>query len=77
MVSALAVRGVLSSKLRIGFQRSFDGADGELLLWIPDIVAGTVTAARGDGRRECLKLIAHQVVDVDVDLGGKGAKPRS
>jgi hypothetical protein len=78
LVNALAVRGVLSPSLRVGFQRSFDGVDGELLLWIPDVVAGAVAAACGDGRREYLEPIAHQVVEVEVDLGAeKSAKPRS
>ena len=73
----MRARSTLGPGLRIDFQPSFDGVDGEILLWIPDVVAGAIAAARGDGRSEFLAPIARQVIDLTVDLGGQSAKPRS
>lgn len=41
--------GTLSPAIRADFARPFNGRDGEVLLWLADIVAGAVSAAHGDG----------------------------
>jgi hypothetical protein len=50
------------------FAHPFDGRDGEVLLWLPDIVAGAVSAARGDGDAQYLLAIEHLLSEHPVDL---------
>lgn len=60
----------------VDFAHSFNGVDGEILLWIPDIVAGAVAAARGDGDGQLLTPMVDSVVEIMIDLHSC-AKPRS
>jgi hypothetical protein len=68
LVDALRARGVLGRGLRIDFCRFFNGVDGEILLWIPDIVAGAFSAAHGDGVQRFAAPLRDVVAEVQIQL---------
>jgi hypothetical protein len=68
LVDALRSRGVLRSGLRIDFCQFFNGINGEILLWIPDIVAGAVSAAHGDGVHRFVVPLREVLVEVQIEL---------
>lgn len=67
-VGTLRARGIIGKRLRVDFLHSFDGNDGEILLWLPDIVAGAVAAARGDGDVELRATLAGSLRELVIDL---------
>ncbi|WP_253756539.1 hypothetical protein [Hamadaea flava] len=69
LVDALRGSGVLRPTLVIDFAHSYNGIDGEILLWIPDIVAGAAAAAHGDGDRSFLDPMGHLVLEIPLELG--------
>jgi hypothetical protein len=59
---------VVVQVLRVEFGRYFNGVDGEVLLWVPDIVAGAVGAARGDGDFQFVEPIRDLLVEIDIEF---------
>lgn len=68
MINKMSVRGMLSSDMRVEFGRYFNGVDGEALLWIPDIVAGAIGAARCDGDARFVEPIKDAVLEIDIEF---------
>jgi hypothetical protein len=68
LFNLLRVRGTIGDSIRVDFAHPFNGRDGEVLLWLPDIVAGAVSAARGDGDGQYLLAIEHLVSEHPVTL---------
>ncbi len=66
-VAAWRARGELPAALRIDFGRPY-GPHGEPLLWLPDIVAGAVSAARGDKHPQYLTALRHVVTEHVIEL---------
>lgn len=69
LVDALRARGTIGQRLRVEFAHPFDGRGGELLLWLPDIVAGAVRVARGDGDGQYLAPLESLVTEYRLTLG--------
>lgn len=68
MVSSMRLKGALRGQIRVEFGRYYNGVDGELLLWIPDIVAGAVGAARGEGDFQFVEPIEDLLVEIDIEF---------
>jgi hypothetical protein len=68
MISRMSVKGMLRPEMRVEFGRYFNGVDGEVLLWVPDIVAGAVGAARGDGDFQFVEPIRDLLVEIDIEF---------
>jgi hypothetical protein len=68
LVDRLRVRSVIGPAVRVDFAHPFDGRDGELLLWLPDITAGAVSAARGDGDEQYLGPLEGRLEEFPLQL---------
>ena len=67
LVDLLRVQGVLGPDLRVEHVRP-TGMLGEPLLWLADIVAGAVSAARGDGELQYLAPLEPLLIEHIVSL---------
>lgn len=66
-VAAWRSRGELPATLRVDFGRAY-GPNGEPLLWLPDIMAGAVSAARGDKNPQFLAPLRRVVTEHVIEL---------
>jgi len=66
-VEAWRAQHVIGGDLRVDFAQPY-GPAGEVLLWLPDIVAGAVSAARGDGDERYLTALEPILTEITIDL---------
>jgi hypothetical protein len=67
MVNALRMRGEIPDTLRVVFAQSY-GPQGEPLLWLPDIVAGAVSAVHADGDNRYAAILRPRLAELVIDL---------
>jgi hypothetical protein len=69
LVQILRGYGTISDRLRVEFAKPFNGRDGEVLLWLPDVVAGAAGMAHGENNDEYLipleKLITKRFIELN------------
>lgn len=66
-VAAWRAQRIIPGALRVDFARPY-GPQGEPLLWLPDIVAGAVGAARGDGDPQFLTPLEPVLTEFTITL---------
>lgn len=59
---------VIGDTINVRFAHPFNGRDGEVLLWLPDIVAGAVATARGDADFQFLAPLEALVDEITIEL---------
>ncbi|PUB22264.1 hypothetical protein C8K30_113134 [Promicromonospora sp. AC04] len=64
MAAALYSQQMISKNLRVDFGRPKE----EPMLWVPDAVAGAVSAARHASEVEIRLLLGDAVLEIDIDL---------
>ena len=64
LVDALRSRRQIRDELRLDFARSVT----EPLVWLPDIVAGAVSAARGDGDHQYVTMLERVLTEYAIEL---------
>ena len=64
LVDVLRIRGEIPDGLRVDFAY----ASAEPLVWVPDIVAGAVSAARGDGDVQYLAPLESLLTEYTINL---------
>lgn len=68
LVHALRMQGLIPQRLRVEFAKPFNGQDGEVLLWLPDVVAGAAGIAQGDNNDEFLMPLESSITQLLIDL---------